>query len=268
MFYLSYYFQVMKKYYGVALGYHLAATLVLLHVLQVINFNLWWRPAVSENSLMQNDYFHALILEAVDVNNVIRKMGELPGVSKIKLTGKEELKNIAANLSEGLGINGQLTEISASAIQVFFHEGLSIKAKELIRNYLSKLAGASNVNIGPITNLYPDRPLNEGKSSHPWMSWVQNQIGFWPLLVFLVLLQLFWFKKLSQVLAIVNKYQRRQYMLGRVWGIGHGLLLICCFPLLIWRGITLSDCYWFWGFFGALIFVPFLYQGPVKWLEN
>ncbi len=266
MFYLTFYLRVMKKYYWSALIYHLGVVVVLLYLLEFFSLDsLGSRvgPVVA-----QTDYFHALIQETVDVNNVIRKISELPGVLKIKLTGREELKNVAAGLVDDLGISSQLTEVTASSIQVFFHAGLSTKAKELIRNYLSKMAGASNVNIGPITNFYPDIPVGAKRAENVWVSTATKHFGSAILLVFMMVLWIVWYQKVSQVLEIVHKFQRRQFLIGRVWGVGHGLFLLCCFPLLMWRGFSPNDCYFFWGLFGPLIFGPLAIRGLAPWLRG
>lgn len=102
--------------------------------------------------LDEESYFTALISTKENYNMLVRKMIYLPGVEKVKVIGPEELNSKVTKAISAMKINIPLTAGGLSSnfvgMKVFFKDGLRDETKELVRNYLAKLAGEANLFLG------------------------------------------------------------------------------------------------------------------------
>ncbi len=151
MLYLNNLFYLLKKN-PIRISLYLVATSLMFFVFLAEEFLDRQISNRFSFQLDEESYFTALISTKENYNMVVRKMVNLPGVEKVKVIGPEELNekiskvisSLKINLSPGSG--GLSTEFVG--MKVFFEDGIREKSKELIRSYISKLAGETSLFLG------------------------------------------------------------------------------------------------------------------------
>jgi hypothetical protein len=155
MFYIKQFFKIIKENF-------LKGFLFLLvsasFVLVVGN----WTVLKDEILDLYPDYmkgpsFYALVSENEDYLNIQRKLISLPGISSVKILEKDKVKEQTEKIMESFQLkNEELGTINYIGLEVMFDKNINDRGQELIKNYLLKLAGESNITIGK-TNYLPEK---------------------------------------------------------------------------------------------------------------
>ena len=100
---------------------------------------------------LKGPYFYALLSATENHARIKRKMLDLPGVGKVKIIEKNEVKNQALEILDNLSM-GKEEELNFEYIgmEISLSRDVNVRGQELIRGYLIRLAGESNITLGKI----------------------------------------------------------------------------------------------------------------------
>jgi hypothetical protein len=168
------------------------------------------KKILENNTSKQLPYFNALVQDSVNIENIQRKMKELPGVISVAVleskSFKRELQKLQGSFDKE--ILSELTDINLKKIKIVLEKGLLEKNQNLIREYLSRLAGKDSVTLGGVK-----APLLNKKHSES----TQVKILKWTDLYLLSLLSLFFListvllqKNVNKHAFIIERFQRRK----------------------------------------------------------
>ena len=149
MFYLKEFFKLLRDNIILSLVFVISLTsfISLSHNKMIVD------KEVSLNQKMKlNPYFNALISNNTNLNSVIRKMKNLPGVSDVQVTQSNQLKSEVNQLKErfGEGIVSSLSTLNYRKIKIELDKGIHAKNQSLIKEYLGKLVGKSSLTVGMV----------------------------------------------------------------------------------------------------------------------
>ena len=107
------------------------------------------------DSTKQNPYFHALIDGRENHARISRNLTEIPGVEKVEVLPKEEIQAQVQSILTDLKVSvpADMTQLNYNGIKVFLSQGIKDHGQNLIRDYLTRLAGESNITLGNIVNM-------------------------------------------------------------------------------------------------------------------
>jgi hypothetical protein len=168
-------------------------------------------------------YFFALIPKSLNSNYVKRKLISLPGVQKIiKVSESKVNGHVEDILSENkIQLDESLMSLNFSGLKIYLSSTLKKSSRDLIRNYVARLAGESEVTLGAL-----HKPENSTARSEflvgKYFSVGLNCIaGF----IFLICLLSFW-KTLERASFVYEQFQRKSRVFEKSIAYAHLPLII------------------------------------------
>lgn len=110
----------------------------------------------AKKAKKNNPYFYAVVPADINTSYIQRKLINLPGVEGVALMGKEQIgeqvKAILENTLENSGVewDQDLSDLNYAGLKVALSPDLQMRSQNLIRNYLSRLAGDKDVTMGAV----------------------------------------------------------------------------------------------------------------------
>lgn len=152
MFYIIQFYKILKTK-ALLGGFFVTLTILLVLVSGGRNYfeNNISKIIPEDNS---GSFFFALIDGKENINQLTRKLKNLPGIYTVKIFNKNEVKEKAKTLLKGL----EMDDISADmeldyhGLRINYTNKVSPRGQELIREYLNRLVGEKKVFLGPIQN--------------------------------------------------------------------------------------------------------------------
>ena len=168
-------------------------------------------------------YFFALIPKDLNSNYVKRKLIKLPGVQKINQVSEDKVNgHVKSILAESkVALDDSLMALNFSGLKIYLAASLKESSQKLIRNYVSRLAGESEVTLGAL-----HRPQDDPQKSEMFLS-KHFSIGLSLLAgtVFFICMLSFW-KKLERASFVYEQFQRRTRVFEKSLTYAH-LPLLC-----------------------------------------
>lgn len=159
----------------------------------------------------QGASFHALISSDVSTGRISRKIRTLPGVFQVVTLSEREIESKVQKILGAIDIDNDLLNsfgIKSNGLKVIFKKNIDTKVQLLIREYLKKLVGKSNVMLGAIANR---------SVSFSWTDNLQSLLRQWGSislfgsLLFLWFIGFFmWTGKFKKEVGMLQRFQRRK----------------------------------------------------------
>ena len=224
MFYLNHFFKVIAK--SPLRGFFLIFFSIALV------FSLGQRPFLEEQFMKMipenkaGSYFYALIASSESYQSIATQMGVLPGVHKVEILSeaqiKEEVKNILGTLQ--VQVKDGLIDLNYVGLKIIYSRDLKPRAQELVRDYLTHLAGEGNITLGAIKTA--DTTLEKKNQ-------LITAIKEWGYSLYVGLLLIFWMislisvrTKIAETSYLLEAYQRRRNIALKMAVIGLTLIFI------------------------------------------
>lgn len=238
MFYLSHYFKLFKTYplrsvSFVLLGF---ATFALLALQKPVTSEIQ-KIAQGES---KNAYFHALVSGRENHSRISRNLMNLPGVAHVEILSenliKEQVKEIIGAISVDIPEN--LFQLNYAGLKIVFAEGLKANSQNLIRDYLTRLVGESQVTMSAVKQ-------TENKNKQSFWQAVLEKHGYW-ILWFLILsiwmgTTILFIQGLRRQAYLLEQFQRRKNVGAKMYLSGQTLIM------LIFIGVCLLFAQWNWA---------------------
>lgn len=129
---------------------------VALFILSFIGPNLEkrWMPYISAQQF-DLPHFHALVSGRENHSRISRNLQDLPGVERVEVLAEEAIKSKVRDIIGTLDeeISESFLSLNYAGLKVVFTEGLQGNSQDLIRDYLKRLVGSSEVTLGPTQGL-------------------------------------------------------------------------------------------------------------------
>lgn len=244
MFYLSHFLKLFLTYPVRALSFSLLGLMTFaLLVLQV--------PVTQEiekftQGESKNAYFHALVSGRENHARISRNLMNLPGVETVEILSenliKEQVKEIIGSISVDIPEN--LFQLNYAGLKIIFSEGLKANSQVLIRDYLQRLVGDSQVTMSAV------KQVNNEKKIGFWKLYIEKY-GFW-VLWFVVLsswlaVSLFFIQGLRKQAYLLEQFQRRKNVGAKMYISGQTILMMA------FVGVCLMFAEWNWLILGLIV---------------
>ena len=223
MFYIIQFFKIIKENFLKGISFFLVSA---SFILVVGNWTvLKDRILDLYPDYMKGPSFYALISSGQDYLNIQRKLISLPGISSVKILEKETLKNQTEKIMKNFQLaNEDVGIFDFIGLEVMFDKNINDRGQELIKNYLTKLAGDNNITMGK-TTIPPEK--DNIKSIMDFI----NQGGWWAVSLifsFLWIFSLLIFKKeVKKSSYLIEQFQRKSLVELKI--LFSGLLIIYFF---------------------------------------
>jgi len=206
MFYLKNFFKIIKEN---LLSGILLSIISLVLVIYMGNIDLFKNKVIGlYPEYLKGPYFYALLSASESHMRIKRKMLLLPGVNKVNIIEKNEVKNQALELLDNLNM-GKEEEFNFEYIglEIALDRDVNSRGQELIRGYLKRLSGESKITLGKIYP--PSISKNLKKNLDLFNRYGGLGIG---MVLFLVWLLAFFAlkKKVKKVSYLIEQYQRKK----------------------------------------------------------
>jgi hypothetical protein len=215
------------------------AVFVLLTALLVMSG--YFRPqfqslfAYSSNITMM-PYFNALVFNNNNIDSIVRKMENLPGVISVKLKDthkiKDEIKSISADIDDQLV--SKLISKNYQSLKIELEKNLRKESHALIQEYMTRLAGKDSVTVSQV------------KDPNTWFNLSQKSIEHsskWGDVYLIGVISLLWLiscfhfvSELKRRSYLIENYQRRKF-------VGEKSIFIGLFALILLTQIIAINYY-------------------------
>ena len=206
MFYLKNFFKIIKEN---LLSGILLSLISLILVIYMGNINLFKNQVLGlYPEYLKGPYFYGLLSATENHLRIKRKMLLLPGVNKVKIIEKNDVKNQALEILDNLNM-GKEEEFNFDSIgmEVALDRDVNARGQELIRGYLKRLSGENNITLGKVYPPSISKPLKENLDLFNRYGGIG--VGFVLLIVWL--LAFFALKKkVKKVSFLIEQYQRKR----------------------------------------------------------
>ncbi len=184
------------------------------------------------DSTKQNPYFHALIDGKENHARISRNLTEIPGVEKVEILPQAEIQAQVQSILTDLKVTipADMNQLNYNGIKVFLSQGIKDHGQNLIRDYLTRLAGESNITLGNIVNLALPIVPTKFKFFYDYLQYITIALFF-----------VFWFvsfRMIEQPIQknsyLIEQFQRRKKVSVKTYLSLFGLILgFATLPLLI-----------------------------------
>ena len=213
MFYLNEFFKLLKlnKILMLIFSFSILGAVTTFEQKETLK-----KKILTNNQEKQLPYFNALVQDNINIENIRRKMKELPGVISIAVLESKSLENELKKLQASFDkeILSELTDLNLKKIKIVLENGLLAKNQNLIREYLSRLAGKDSITLGGVKN-----PQSNTKK----MESTQVKILKWADLYLMVLFSAFFLismflvqKNLNKHAFIIERFQRKKNVKAKI----------------------------------------------------
>lgn len=241
MFYLSHFFKLFKFYPLRSIGFFFLSFSLF--------FTLAFQNQVSSKiegfvqGESKNAYFHALVAGRENHSRISRNLMNLPGVAQVEILSedliKDQVKEIIGSIS--VDIPESLFQLNYAGLKIVFAEGLKENSQNLIRDYLNRLVGDSQVTMSAV------KQVEKTKRAGFWQQTVERY-GFWMLwfglLSFWVGVTVFFIQGLRRQAYLIEQFQRRRHVGAKIFISGQTVLMLVfialCLMLTQWNWATVG----------------------------
>lgn len=208
MFYLTELVSFYKKHFLATLT---LSVLTLLGIGLISNFDFFQKKITHYLPKIENQhYFNALISSDVHLESVKRKIIDLPGVVSFDIVDKDIQKRHLQKLNQEVTLTKEEQQEFAKmiSIKIAMTPELNQSSISLIREYLQRLAGNSNVVLGSV---------NKKLNNEFVFKNIVEAVKVWPLQILVALILIFWAIafmgvrfEMNRVAFIIESFQRKR----------------------------------------------------------
>ncbi len=263
MFYLKEAFKLFKKNPFLSVS---MSVLTFALFFGVANFGDLQKVISKKLPHIENEhYFNTLISEKVSIFSVKRKIEGLPGVKEVKLLDKNSTKKRVKKISSSL----KLSKKEASSLNTMVSLKIALTSEvsqssiNLIREYLTRLAGKDNILIGAVKKKISNEKIFKK---------LIVQIKKWPLQVAIAVTFLFWStsffllrKEIMRVAYIIESFQRKKNVAFKIAAAQVGLIATGSFLISII--FYVPNWYAVLCFFIFISIFPLTLAGKRDWIK-
>lgn len=209
MFYLKEFNKLVKS--------HLVLSLILsISILGLMTSVIQKDRIKTELSLSKKTqmipYFNALVSKNINAEGLKRKMKNLPGVFEVVVSEDKGIQKEISHLEKNFGkkIISELSSVNFQKIKVQLEKGIHIKNQELVREYLTRLVGKSDVTIGAIK-----QPRNVSLKKDDLLMMFTEKVDIYLLIFFMLMIAIsvaLLLKPLNNQSYIIEKFQRKEHV--------------------------------------------------------
>lgn len=185
-------------------------------------------------SEVSGPYFYALISGKENHLRLSRKLGELPGVSLVSVLDKSEINAKVGEILDSLGLEAGsgMFDFDYAGLKVIFKEGISTRSRELIRDYLVRLAGKDKVTLG----VTKDNDTLVKKHTEALTTFKRWGAVLTISLIFTLWLfsAIFFGKKLKEMCYLVESFQRKEKVGLKVYLTGVVIISLFSLQTFLW----------------------------------
>ncbi|WP_127714826.1 hypothetical protein [Halobacteriovorax sp. HLS] len=148
MFYLNLFIQNVRRHPFWGSAFFITTSIMVLCAMNFSSIeNYIFKSSLSLDS---GPSFHALISGDQNHQRISRKVLELPGVQKVSFSSKEEIQSQVKSVLSGVDLQMKFDDLDLNyvGLKISLEQGLQPRSQNLIRDYLVRLVGASNVTLG------------------------------------------------------------------------------------------------------------------------
>lgn len=214
--------------------------LTLLLVL-VGTYRLEWKSyLLKQVSHQSNPYFNALVKGDVNLSSIVRKLSKLPGIKKIDKVNTQKVESEITKSISGVdeSIVKDIFSQKIQAIRIEINKDISKRGHDLIKEYLSRLAGESTVTLSEVK--VPSRNYNGKKGIRTFL----QKGGDW----YLIMLAAFMWSFASYTLILhlrtrsdlIEKFQRKKQVAIKSYLCGVSIIVIPSFMVVFYQGKNLT----------------------------
>ena len=224
MFYLIQFFKILFK--SPLRGFFLFffSILMVFSIGQKAFLEEQFLKLIPENKA--GSYFYALIASTESYQNIARQMAVLPGVHKVDVLSevqiKDEVKGILGSLQ--INLNQTTLDLNYAGLKIIYAKDLKPRAQELVRDYLTHLAGEGNITLGAIKQ--NDQTLDKRNQ-------FINVIKSWGYSLYLFIVCIFWMisllsirAKIAEASYLLESYQRKRKVGVKMASFGLSLIFV------------------------------------------
>lgn len=224
MFYLIQFFKIILKSPIRGFFLFLFSILLVISIGQKNFLENQFLKLIPENKA--GAYFYALIASQESYQNVARQMAILPGVHKVEVLSETQIKDEVKSILGSLSINLSQTtlDLNYAGLKIIYAKDLKPRAQELVRDYLTHLAGEGNITLGAIK--INDQLIDKRNQ-------LIGGIKSWGYSLYLFILLIFWIisllsvrTKISEVSYLLESYQRKSKVSIKMASIGLSLIFL------------------------------------------
>jgi len=263
MFYLKEAFKLFKKNTFLSLALSLCTFALFF---SVANFGDLEKVISKHLPQVENEhYFNAIVSKKVSIGPITRKIEGLPGVKSVKLLDKKGTKNKVRSVSSTLGLSKK--EASSLndmvSLKIALTSQVSQSSINLIREYLTRLAGSDNILIGAVKKKISNEKVFKNLIAQLKSKPLQVAIGvtfvLWMVSFFLLR------KEILRISFIIESFQRKTNVALKV-ATSH-LLLVVSLSFVISLVFYVPNWYAVVAFVFVMSIFPLTLLGKREWVK-
>ena len=223
MFYLKEFFKILKSNLLLSTIFVLSSLTLLTISGQQVKIKKLLSLKKQSSS---GPYFNAIVSKNDNIDSVIRRMKNLPGVVSVEKHGASGIQAQISNLKKKFGADviNNLAAVNYKRVKVEVEDGLNAGSLNLIKEYMARLIGKDSVKIGGVKQ---PNGLKVKKNAflYKFLTFfdVYAQIvlgGLWLISTFLILISV------RRKAFIIEKFQRKSNTSLKIMLSGFGVLSV------------------------------------------
>jgi hypothetical protein len=182
----------------------------------ILVFSLGQRPFLEEQftklipESKSGAYFFALVASTESYQTMAQQMRVLPGVYKVEVLSESQIKDEVKNIIQGLQVGNKdsMIDLNYAGLKVTYTKDLKPRAQDLVRDYLTHLAGEGNITLGAVKSL---------DASAEKRNQLISMIKDWGYTGLMLMIVIFWTislvlvrEKIAESSYLLESYQRRR----------------------------------------------------------
>lgn len=228
MFYLKEFNKLVKSHF-------ILTSILFVSVFGFMTSTIQKEKIKKEISLSQKTqmipYFNALISKKVNADGLKRKMKKLPGVFEVIVSEDTGLYKELNHLEKNFGkkIISELSSVNVQKVKVQLEKGIHKKNQELVREYLTRLVGKTDVTIGAIKE---PRKVNLKKDDTLML--FSEYLDIYLIVFFMLMIAItisLLVKPLNNQAYIIEKFQRKTHVNIKILMSGVGVIACLTFAV-------------------------------------
>lgn len=232
----------------------------------VANFNDLEKVVSKHLPKVENEhYFNAIIDKKVNISSIKRKIEGLPGVKSVSVLDKQDTTKKIRSVSSTLGLSkkeaSSLNEMES--LKIALTSQVSQSSINLIREYLTRLAGTDNILMGSVKKRISNEKIFKR---------LVAQLKRWPLQIGIGFVFLLWTisffamrKEILRVGYIIESFQRKKNVALKVatsfilLNLSVSFVLSLIFFVPNWYAVV--------AFIALISIFPFTLAGKREWVK-
>lgn len=172
---------------------------------------------LSQRFVLQESggHFHALVSADQNHSRLARQLRSLPGINRVEELSQDVISEQLEAIFGGFDL-GETQELLAqmrlsfSGLKVIFDHDMESRSVDLVRDYMRRLVGSSNLTLGPfVQNQNEDgNSLQQFQVFAKWGSWITIGLTTFVWVIF----AFFFASHLRKVGYLIEQFQRKKYV--------------------------------------------------------